>query len=66
MYYPYRLLLALVLCGRGDALTPVEVHEEMARLIPGAELVIIEDAGHLPPMETPDQVAAALRQWLAR
>ncbi|HLT78551.1 MAG TPA: alpha/beta hydrolase [Ferrovibrio sp.] len=56
----------LVLCGRHDALTPVEVHEEMARLIPGAELVIIEEAGHLPPMETPDQTAAALRNWLKR
>src|SRR5690606_21771584 len=56
----------LVLCGRHDALTPVEVHEEMARLIPGAELVIIEEAGHPPPMETPDQTAAALRNWLKR
>lgn len=59
-------LPTLVLCGREDALTPVEVHEEMARLIPGAELVIIEEAGHLPPMETPDQVAEALRRWLKR
>ncbi len=63
---PNYRLPTLVLCGREDALTPVEVHEEMARLIPGAELVIIEDAGHLPPMETPDKVAAALRKWLER
>lgn len=63
---PHYKIPTLVLCGREDALTPVEVHEEMAGLIPGAELVIIEDAGHLPPMETPDRVAEALRRWLAR
>lgn len=61
----YRLP-ALVLCGRHDALTPVEVHEEMAALIPGAELVILEAAGHLPPMEMPDETAVALRRWLTR
>lgn len=65
-YLPQYKLPTLVLCGRVDALTPVEVHEEMAALIPGAELTIIEEAGHLPPMETPDEVAAALRRWLQR
>jgi pimeloyl-ACP methyl ester carboxylesterase len=65
-FLPGYKLPTLVLCGRVDKLTPVEVHEEMAALIPGAELVIIEAAGHLPPMETPDQVAEALRRWLAR
>lgn len=57
-------LPVLVLCGRQDALTPLEVHEEMAAMIPGAKLTVIEHAGHLPPMETPDLVAAALREWL--
>ncbi|WP_341702885.1 alpha/beta fold hydrolase [Ferrovibrio sp.] len=65
-FLPGYRLPVLVLCGRVDALTPVEVHEEMAAMIPGAELTVIEDAGHLPPMETPDAVAAALRRWLAR
>ncbi|WP_298728085.1 alpha/beta fold hydrolase [uncultured Ferrovibrio sp.] len=65
-YLPQYKLPTLVLCGRVDALTPIEVHEEMAALIPDAELTIIEEAGHLPPMETPDEVAAALRRWLQR
>ncbi|MFC3676800.1 alpha/beta fold hydrolase [Ferrovibrio xuzhouensis] len=65
-FLPGYRLPTLVLCGRVDKLTPVEVHEEMAALIPGAELTIIEAAGHLPPMETPDQVAEALRRWLTR
>ena len=41
----------LVLCGRSDALTPLSGHEEMAAAIPGARLVIIEDCGHLAPLE---------------
>lgn len=56
----------LVLCGRQDALTPLRRHEEMHREIPAAELVVLEDCGHLPPMERPREVNAALRAWLAR
>lgn len=54
----------LVLCGRQDALTPVEVHEEMASLIPGAKLAVVENCGHLSPLERPEAVSAALRDWL--
>jgi len=55
----------LVLCGRQDALTPLECHEEMAAAIPGSELVVIEDCGHLAPMEKPEETTAALRRWLS-
>ncbi|MGH7122853.1 MAG: alpha/beta fold hydrolase [Stellaceae bacterium] len=54
----------LVLCGRQDALTPLALHEEIAGLVPGAKLVIVEDCGHLSTMEKPVTVTAALRQWL--
>ncbi|MCC7167297.1 MAG: alpha/beta fold hydrolase [Rhodospirillales bacterium] len=54
----------VVLCGRQDALTPLEVHREMASLIPGATLVIVEASGHLPPLEQPHAVSAVLRYWL--
>ena len=55
----------LVLCGRQDRLTPVACHEEIAAAIPGATLTVIEDCGHLSPMERPEEVTAALRAWLA-
>src|SRR5688572_3697176 len=55
---------ALVVVGRADALTPIEVNAEMASLIPGAKFVIIEDSGHLPPMEQPVAATALLRYWL--
>lgn len=55
---------ALVLCGRDDLLTPVEVHEEMAAAIPGAKLVIIEQCAHLSTMGEPKLVSEAMRTWL--
>ena len=54
----------LVLCGREDALTPLAQHEEMAAAIPNAWLVVIEDCGHLAPLERPDAVNAAMCAWL--
>lgn len=56
----------LVLCGREDAITPVDAHQEMAAGIPGADLVVLGGAGHLTTWERPDAVAAALRGLLAR
>jgi pimeloyl-ACP methyl ester carboxylesterase len=54
----------LVLCGREDALTPMNLHEEMAALIPGSRLRVIEKCGHLSALERPEGVTAALREWL--
>ncbi|SHJ27055.1 alpha/beta fold hydrolase [Wenxinia saemankumensis] len=54
----------LILCGAEDALCPVERHELMHGLIPGSTLTIIDGAGHLPTLETPDETNAALRRWL--
>lgn len=56
----------LVVCGRQDELTPLPVSEEMAALIPGADLVVVEDSGHLSTMEQPEAVNAALAAWLGR
>lgn len=57
---------ALVLCGAHDALCPVKRHEFMAELIPYAKLHVIENAGHLPTLEAPDETTAALRTWLSQ
>lgn len=54
----------LVLCGREDALTPMHLHEEMADLIPGSRLRVIDECGHLSALERPEGVTAALREWL--
>jgi pimeloyl-ACP methyl ester carboxylesterase len=54
----------LVLCGAEDALTPPDRHHEMAGLIAGSRLVIVEGSGHLSPMEQPAAVLDALAGWL--
>lgn len=54
----------LVLCGRQDQLTPLDAHFEMAEAIPGADLVVFGDCGHLPTMERPERTTAAMRAWL--
>jgi len=55
----------LVLCGREDAITPVEIHEEIAAAISGSHLVVIEECGHLSPLDQPSKVTGALRKWLS-
>lgn len=56
----------LVLCGDADQLTPPECSEEIAALVPQAQLQIIERCGHMLTMERPQEVNAALGAWLAR
>ena len=55
---------ALVMCGREDKLCPVARHELMHQLMPQSTLCIIENAGHLPTLEQPQQATEALRAWL--
>ena len=57
---------ALVLCGGLDTLTPPEISREMAALAPQAELVILDDVGHLSTMEAPEDVTSHLNRFLAR
>lgn len=54
----------LVGVGAEDALTPPVLAEEIAAMIPGARLRRFADAGHLPTMETPEAVTAAMAAWL--
>ena len=45
-------------------MTPVKRHEFMAELIPVARLEVLEAAGHMPTLEAPEQVSAAMRAWM--
>jgi pimeloyl-ACP methyl ester carboxylesterase len=53
----------LVIHGALDALAPVAGAHELANTIPGAQLVVIDDAGHVPPLTRPDAVASAINSW---
>jgi pimeloyl-ACP methyl ester carboxylesterase len=49
-----------VICGREDTICPIRFHEFIAREIPGADLVVIDDCGHLSSMEQPEVVTEKL------
>jgi pimeloyl-ACP methyl ester carboxylesterase len=56
----------LLLSGTEDSWSPVSQHQTMRRRIPHATLFEIHGAGHMAPVERPDAVAVALREWLAK
>lgn len=55
----------LIACGRQDAWSPLARHEQMAAMVAGSRLAVIEDSGHMVTMERPEPVTAALQRWLA-
>ena len=54
----------LLVAGRSDPATPVELHEEIKERMPRAALVVVEECGHYSMLEQPTTVTAALRAWL--
>jgi pimeloyl-ACP methyl ester carboxylesterase len=56
----------LLLSGSDDSWSPISQHESMRRRIPHATLFEIHGAGHMAPIERPEPVAVALREWLQR
>jgi pimeloyl-ACP methyl ester carboxylesterase len=54
----------LVIVGEQDALTPPGVAQEYAKQIPGAQLVVITNAGHLSNLEQPEAFLQAIRGFL--
>ena len=50
----------LVVVGAQDAMTPVALSEEIRDGIAGAELAVVPDCGHLPPIEAPQVMAGLL------
>src|SRR6266508_4149761 len=58
-------LPTLVIVGEDDELTPPKFSEFLVSEIPGARLVRVAKAGHYVPLEQPDEVNLAIRQFLA-
>lgn len=63
---PTLKLSAVGVVGEEDALTPPAEMEGMVVAMPSAELTMIPGAGHMTPVENPDAVAKALREFLER
>ena len=54
----------LVLVGDSDEATPPELAREIAAAIPGAQLVVVPECGHLSTIERPQAVNKALVEWM--
>lgn len=56
----------MLIWGRNDKITPPEVAEEFEALLPDAELAWINNCGHAPMMEQPEEFNIILRKFLDR
>jgi len=55
---------ALILCGTEDHITPPRYAAWLKEGLPDAHVVLIRGAGHMLPLERPEQVNAALATFL--
>jgi pimeloyl-ACP methyl ester carboxylesterase len=56
----------LVIVGTRDVLTPVTHSEEMVKHLPNAELIKIDDSGHVVMLEKSDEVNATILAFLEK
>ncbi|WP_255330634.1 3-oxoadipate enol-lactonase [Paracoccus albicereus] len=57
-------LPVMAIAGSLDGSTPPDLVRETAAMIPGSRFEMIEGVGHIPCVETPDQYATLLRNFL--
>ena len=57
---------ALLVVGDEDAITPVKEMRAMHERIAGSELAVVEQAGHLSPVEQPERFDEALLRFVER
>jgi pimeloyl-ACP methyl ester carboxylesterase len=56
----------LVMVGDSDLITPAAQSDDIVRLLPEAEYIVVHDSGHLLPLEHPDLVTAHLEELMAQ
>jgi pimeloyl-ACP methyl ester carboxylesterase len=55
---------ALIVCGVNDVMTPPKFSEALAQSLPNAGLALVPNAGHMVALEAPDEVTAAVTEFL--
>lgn len=55
---------ALVVACRQDRLRKFEETERMAKCLPNARFEVLEDCGHMAPLEKPQELAMLLGRWI--
>jgi len=61
---PNVLVPTLVICGKEDKATPMNLSQEIADKIPNSFLVILSKTGHHPPTEAADEVTSEVETFL--
>ena len=56
----------LIMCGSEDKLCTVERHKMMHNMISDSELKIINNAGHMPTLEQPEETTEVINEWLMK
>lgn len=54
----------LVVCGRDDAISPVDEMRAIAEAMPGARFHVVENAGHMAPLERPAEFNRLLMEFV--
>ena len=62
--YPGIDVPVLIAWGTEDTWIPADRAHRLAELIPGAELHLVPDAGHLIQLDAPERLTAILQRWL--
>jgi len=66
-YWLHRITVpTLLIRGASDGVVPVAYAEAYRAMIPGAQLVIIPEAGHLPHVEQPELLLQHVLSFTAR
>ena len=56
----------LIIHAAKDNVFTLEDHQELANNIPKAKLAILQDCGHMSPLEMPRKVSSLLGSWISR
>lgn len=64
--HPFTKVETLVMSGAADVMTPPEHSERIVAAVPGAELVILPDTGHMLMLERYPEVNQGIRDLVAR
>jgi pimeloyl-ACP methyl ester carboxylesterase len=54
----------LILWGKQDVLVPAEYADEFAQRIPGSRVELLDECGHVPQVDQPEQTRAVLSEFL--
>ena len=59
-------LPTLLICGSEDKLSPPNVMKPMAEKIPSSKFDLIENAGHMTPIENPREFSRIVKEFLSK